>query len=237
MSLLHHIIPLLTKSPIIFQVTNTPAFLSPSLIWLNLKGNHPEYSLEALMLKLQYFGHLLQTSDSLEKILMLEKVEDIRRRGGTENEMVGWHHRFNERELGQTLEDGGRPWGLVCCGLWGYKKSDMTWWLNNNNSPMVAKDRENKYLDSGPLLYENHERLVMGVEWLSAVSQSEWKGGDCVTKNWGIQSVEWRLIKMWIWQVLTFWTAWKLFKCCHFNMSLCFYWFLVLKYHLLSEQW
>ena len=61
------------------------------------------------MLKLQYFGHLLQTSDSLEKILMLEKVEDIRRRGGTENEMVGWHHQFNERELGQTLEDGGRP--------------------------------------------------------------------------------------------------------------------------------
>lgn len=48
---------------------------------------------------------------------------------------------------------------------------------------MVAKDRENKYLDSGPLLYENHERLVMGVEWMSAVSQSEWKGGDCVTKN------------------------------------------------------
>ena len=122
MSLLHHIIPLLTKSPIIFQVTNTPAFLSPSLIWLNLKGNHPEYSLEALMLKLQYFGHLLQTSDSLEKILMLEKVEDIRRRGGTENEMVGWHHQFNERELGQTLEDGGRPWGR-CAAVYGVTKS------------------------------------------------------------------------------------------------------------------
>lgn len=48
---------------------------------------------------------------------------------------------------------------------------------------MTAKNRENKYLDSGPLLYENHERLVTGVECMSTVSQSEWKGGECVTKN------------------------------------------------------
>ena len=43
----------------------------------------PEYSLEALMvkLKLQYFGHLMQRTDSLEKILMLGKIEGGRRRG------------------------------------------------------------------------------------------------------------------------------------------------------------
>ena len=42
----------------------------------------PEYSLEGLMLKLklQYFGHLMGTNDSLEKTLMLEKTEDRRRR-------------------------------------------------------------------------------------------------------------------------------------------------------------
>ena len=41
----------------------------------------PEYSLEGLMLKLQHFGHLMQTADSLEKILMLGKTEGRRRRG------------------------------------------------------------------------------------------------------------------------------------------------------------
>ena len=47
-----------------------------------LKGINPEYSLERLMLKLklQYFGHLMQRTDSLEKTLMLGKIEDRRRR-------------------------------------------------------------------------------------------------------------------------------------------------------------
>ena len=45
-----------------------------------LKEISPEYSLEALMLKLQYFGYLMQRNDSLEKTLMLEKIEDRRRK-------------------------------------------------------------------------------------------------------------------------------------------------------------
>jgi len=58
-----------------------------------LKEISPEYSLEGLMLKLklQYFGHLMQRTDSLKKTLMLGK----RRReenGMTEDKMVGWHH-------------------------------------------------------------------------------------------------------------------------------------------------
>ena len=50
---------------------------------VNLKGDHPEYSLEGLMLKLklQYFCHLMRTDDSLEKSLMLGKTEGRRRRG------------------------------------------------------------------------------------------------------------------------------------------------------------
>ena len=57
-----------------------------------LKEISPEYSLEGLMLKLklQYFGHLMQRTDSLKKTLMLGKIED--RRGTTEDKMVGWHH-------------------------------------------------------------------------------------------------------------------------------------------------
>ena len=46
-----------------------------------LKEINPEYSLEGLMLKLQYFGHLMQRTDSLENILMLGKIEGRRRRG------------------------------------------------------------------------------------------------------------------------------------------------------------
>ena len=46
-----------------------------------LKEIHPEYSLEGLMLKLQYSGHLMPKADSLEKILMLGKIEGRRRKG------------------------------------------------------------------------------------------------------------------------------------------------------------
>ena len=58
-----------------------------------LKEISPEYSLEGLMLKLklQYFGHLMRRADSLEKTLMLGKIEG-RGEGMTGDEMVGWHH-------------------------------------------------------------------------------------------------------------------------------------------------
>ena len=57
-----------------------------------LKEICPEYSLEGLllMLKLQYFGHLMRRTDSLEKTLMLGKIEGRRRRG--QQRMIGWHH-------------------------------------------------------------------------------------------------------------------------------------------------
>ena len=47
---------------------------------VNPKGYNPEYSLEGLMLKLQYFGHLLRRANSLKKILTLGKIEGRRRR-------------------------------------------------------------------------------------------------------------------------------------------------------------
>ena len=58
-----------------------------------LKEISPEYSLDGLMLKLklQYFGHLMGRTDSLENTLMLGKIEGRRRRG-QEDEMAGWHH-------------------------------------------------------------------------------------------------------------------------------------------------
>ena len=81
-----------------------------------LKEISPEYSLEGLMLKLklQYLGHLMRTADSLEKILMLVKIEGRRRR-------ERWHHWFNGHELGQTLGGGEGQRDLACCSLWGCK--------------------------------------------------------------------------------------------------------------------
>ena len=59
-----------------------------------LKELIPEYSLEGLVLKLklQFFGHLMPTANSLEKTLILGKIKDRRRKGAKEDEMGGWHH-------------------------------------------------------------------------------------------------------------------------------------------------
>ena len=46
--------------------------------------------------------------------------------------MVGWHHRFKEHELGQTLGGGEGQGGLVCFHPWDHKELDTTWRLNNN---------------------------------------------------------------------------------------------------------
>ena len=67
-----------------------------------LKEISPEYSLEGLKLKLklQYFGHLMGRTDSLEKTLMLGKIEGGRRRGWQRMRwLAGWHHQFNGHEF------------------------------------------------------------------------------------------------------------------------------------------
>ena len=85
-----------------------------------LKEISPEYSLEGLMLKLklQYFGHLMGRTDSLEKTLMLGKIEGRRRKG--------WHHQLDGRESEQALGFGDGQGSLACCSPWGCKESDST---------------------------------------------------------------------------------------------------------------
>ena len=92
-----------------------------------------------LKLKLQYFGHVRQRADSLEKTLMVRKTEGSRRRGLTEHEMVGWHHQPNGHEFEQAVGDGEGQGSLVCCGPWGRKESDTTERLNNNKLLHVHK--------------------------------------------------------------------------------------------------
>ena len=79
----------------------------------------PEYALEGLMLKLklQYFGHLMQKADSLEKTLMLGKIEG-RRRG---HQRMRWLDCITDAismNLGK-LGDGEGQGGQVCCSPWG----------------------------------------------------------------------------------------------------------------------
>ena len=90
-----------------------------------LKEINPEYSLEGLMVKptLQYFGHLMQRVDSLEKTLMFGKIEGRRRRG---YKMVEWHYRLNGHEFKQTLGDSKGQGSLACCSSWGRKELDTT---------------------------------------------------------------------------------------------------------------
>ena len=93
-----------------------------------LKKINPKYSLEGLILKLklQYFGHMMQRADSLEKTLMLEKTEGRRTTG---QQRMRWLDGITDSivmslsKLWEIEKDRG---SLACCSPWGCKEWDMT---------------------------------------------------------------------------------------------------------------
>ena len=96
-----------------------------------LKEINPEYSLEELLmkLKLQYFGYLMQRANSLEKILMLEKIEGKRRRGQQRTrwwDSITDSMNMNLSKLQETVENRGAWWAAVP----GVTMSRTWQWLN-----------------------------------------------------------------------------------------------------------
>ena len=93
-----------------------------------LKEISPEYSLKGFMLKmkLQYFGHLMWRTDSLEKTLMLGKIEGEGNKRGWDGWMASPNHWTSLSKFWESVMDGS----LACCSSWGLKESDTAEELN-----------------------------------------------------------------------------------------------------------
>ena len=100
-----------------------------------LKEINCKYSLEGLMLrlKLQYFAHLMWRADSLEKTLMLRKIEGWRRRGQWRNKMVGWHHQLLPTQSTWVWVSSGRWWRTGKPGMLQSMGCQSWKQLSNNN--------------------------------------------------------------------------------------------------------
>ena len=77
-------------------------------------------------MKLQYFVHLMRRTNSLEKTLMLGKIEGQEEKGVTDDEMVGWHHQLKGHEFEQTQGDSEGQESLAGCSSWGHKELGTT---------------------------------------------------------------------------------------------------------------
>ena len=155
-------------------------FLGLATRWnqLILKEINPLYSLEGLMLKLQYFGHLMRRANLLEKTLMLgERRQE--KKGTTEDKMVGWHHQLRGHEFEQASANGERQGSLVCCSPWSWKESDMAERLNNSNSFLTVP------------LFSLHPLSPLIDDCLNLIFGSQGSSGGwnpLSNKHWGTQN-------------------------------------------------
>ena len=111
-------------------------------------------------LKLQYLDHLMRRVDSLEKTLMLGKIEGKKRRGATEDKMIGWHYWLNGHEFEQTPGDSEGHGSLACCSPWGHKESDMIL-ATEQQHICVNEHRTNQMIQCGSGRVHNNNSLHM----------------------------------------------------------------------------
>ena len=151
-----------------------------------LKEISPEYSLEGLILKLklQCFVHLMCRTDSLEKTMMLGKIEGRRRRG-QQDEMVGWRHRLDRHEFEWTPGVGDGQGGLVCCHPWGHKESDTTERLNWTELKVMYTLLHSKWISNKHLLY------------------STWNSCSVLYATWTEEGVRGELVHEYVWLSLS----------------------------------
>ena len=123
-----------TGKPGVLQAMGLPSrtWLSD---WTELNWNNPEYWMERLMLKLQYFGHLMYRANALEKTLMLWKIEGKRRRGWQRMRWVNTITNSMDMNLSKLWEMA-KDWGIWCAVVHGVPKSqtqhnDWTTTINN----------------------------------------------------------------------------------------------------------
>ena len=114
----------------LLRVSWTPRRSNQSI----LKEISPGCSLEGLMLKLkfQYFGHLMQRVDSLEKTLMLGGIGGRKRRGPQRMTWLDGITDSMDMSLSKLRGVGDRQGGLACCNSWGCKELDTTESLNSS---------------------------------------------------------------------------------------------------------
>ena len=104
-----------------------------------------------LKLKLQYFGHVMRRTNSLEKTLMLGKIEGRRRRGQQRTRLLDGITNSMDMSLSKLREFG--QGGLACCNPWGHKESDMTEQLNWTSI-------RNSRFNSGTRSQGGHRRVI-----------------------------------------------------------------------------
>ena len=124
-----------------------------------------EYSLEGLILKLQYFGHMMWKAGSLEKTLMLGKIEGRRRRGWQEDEMGRQHHWVNRHEFEQALGDSEGQGSLACCSPWGCRVGhDWAAEQNDTTIKMITYSTSKQSVinsTAGPLMVWKNDNTLL----------------------------------------------------------------------------
>ena len=115
---------------VVLEKTLESPFYCKEMKPVNPKGNNPEYSLEGLMLKLQYFWPAYGENWLIRKDPDAGKDWRQVEKGVTVDEMVEWHHWLNEHEFEQVLGVGDEQESLAWCSPLGDKESDTTEGLN-----------------------------------------------------------------------------------------------------------